>query len=252
LRGIPQTRWPCGNCGGKGCKECDFTGKQYKSSVEELISPPFIEAAKAKDSKFHGAGREDIDVKMLGTGRPFILELMNPKIRSLNLEQLKKEVNERNKGKIEVSDLRISNKQEVITIKEGAEFTKKVYKALVKAENPIDKKQFKEKVQKIKEILLEEKIEQRTPHRVSHRRADKIRKKKIFEVKGEYLDSSLFEFIIKTQGGTYIKELISGDEGRTKPSFSSIFNQDLVCTKLDVMEIIYNSMTSSFDPSINR
>jgi len=29
--------------------------------------------------KFHGAGREDIDVRMLGRGRPFILEVINPR-----------------------------------------------------------------------------------------------------------------------------------------------------------------------------
>ncbi|MEJ2250123.1 MAG: tRNA pseudouridine(54/55) synthase Pus10 [Candidatus Lokiarchaeota archaeon] len=131
IRGIPQTRWPCGKCGGKGCEECNFTGKQYTTSVEELVTPLFLEAAKAKESKFHGAGREDIDVRMIGTGRPFILELLDPKKRNLDLDNLKKEVNEINRGKIELSDLRFSEKEEVIRIKENAEFSKKTYKALV-------------------------------------------------------------------------------------------------------------------------
>ena len=30
----------------------------------------------ATASKFHSAGREDIDVRMLGGGRPFVLELV--------------------------------------------------------------------------------------------------------------------------------------------------------------------------------
>ena len=33
-RGIPQTKWPCSKCKGKGCEECNFTGKQYPESVE--------------------------------------------------------------------------------------------------------------------------------------------------------------------------------------------------------------------------
>ncbi|HWH08611.1 MAG TPA: THUMP domain-containing protein, partial [Candidatus Thermoplasmatota archaeon] len=34
-RTIPQTRWPCRRCGGRGCVECRLTGKQYATSVEE-------------------------------------------------------------------------------------------------------------------------------------------------------------------------------------------------------------------------
>ena len=47
IRGIPQTHWPCGVCSGKGCESCNFTGKQYLTSVEELISPEFVKEAKA-------------------------------------------------------------------------------------------------------------------------------------------------------------------------------------------------------------
>ena len=28
VRGIPQTRWPCRKCKGKGCEICNYTGKQ--------------------------------------------------------------------------------------------------------------------------------------------------------------------------------------------------------------------------------
>ncbi|TFF87332.1 MAG: tRNA pseudouridine(54/55) synthase Pus10, partial [Promethearchaeota archaeon] len=123
IRGIPQTRWPCGKCNGKGCEACDFTGKQYETSVEELICQEFVIASQAEGSKFHGAGREDIDVRMLGSGRPFILELINPKKRTLDLIQIKQKVNSKNKGKVEVENLRYSDKNEVIKIKEEAENT---------------------------------------------------------------------------------------------------------------------------------
>ena len=36
-----------------------------------LATPP-----QARECKFHSAGREDIDVRMLGDGRPFALELI--------------------------------------------------------------------------------------------------------------------------------------------------------------------------------
>ena len=73
----------------------------YKESVEELISEIFLDKTRGYEAKFHGAGREDIDVKMLGTGRPFVLEIKEPKIRKLDLQKLAKEVNEHSKGKTE-------------------------------------------------------------------------------------------------------------------------------------------------------
>ena len=59
----------------------------------------------------------------------------------------------------------------------------------------------------------------------------------MYKIDGKFIKSNLFEFVIQTQGGTYIKELISGDNGRTSPSFSDVFNISLVCKELDVLEI---------------
>ena len=237
IRGIPQTHWFCKKCMGEGCESCNYTGKQYQTTVEDLISPEFLIASKASDSKFHGAGREDIDVRMLGSGRPFVIELRNPKIRNLNLKNIEKQINKKNRKAIKISNLKFSDKKEVIRLKTKAKDTKKVYKAIVKAENKIGKNIFNQIMLKLKKNLENQKIHQRTPYRVSHRRADKIRKKIIYQINGKYIKPNLFEFIIKTQGGTYIKELISGDEGRTSPSFSEIFKSNLVCKELDVLEI---------------
>ena len=238
VRGIPQTHWICKNCLGKGCIKCNFSGKQYLTSVEELISPEFVAESKATDSKFHGAGREDIDVRMLGTGRPFIIELRNPQIRSLDLLKIEKKVNKINKRKVKIRDLRFSSKKEVIHMKGEASNTKKVYRALVETSHKINKKKFEEKMKMLELTFENDEIHQRTPIRVSHRRADKIRKKTVHKIVGKFVKSYLFEFTIETQGGTYIKELIHGDNGRTSPSFADVFEVPLVCKELDVLEII--------------
>jgi len=73
-RGIPQTTWLCSKCRGKGCEECGGTGKLYPESIEELISKPILEATSGSEAILHAAGREDIDVLMLGDGRPFVIE----------------------------------------------------------------------------------------------------------------------------------------------------------------------------------
>ena len=230
VRGIPQTKWPCGKCRGKGCPSCNYTGKQYPETVEELISPEAVKLAIGSESKFHGAGREDIDVKMLGSGRPFVLEIKEPKIRDLDLEILEEKINIFAGGKAEVQDLKFVGKNRKGTIKCSSTDTYKVYRAIVELENDINN-------EKLKLLHSMEIINQRTPIRVSHRRADKIRTRKVRSITTKPIDARKFEMIVECEGGLYIKELISGDEGRSKPSVSEILGISALCIQLDVLEV---------------
>ncbi|MCZ3365845.1 MULTISPECIES: tRNA pseudouridine(54/55) synthase Pus10 [Methanobacterium] len=230
VRGIPQTKWPCGKCRGKGCPSCNYTGKQYPETVEELISPEAIKLACGSESKFHGAGREDIDVKMLGNGRPFVLEIKEPKIRNLDLETLEEKINTFAGGKVEVQDLKFVGKDRKGTIKCSSTDTYKVYSAIVELENDINE-------DKLNLLSSMEIIKQRTPIRVSHRRADKIRTRTVRNITTKPLAANKFEMIVECEGGLYIKELISGDEGRSKPSISEILGVNARCIQLDVLEV---------------
>merc|ERR1712243_186499 len=51
--------------------------RKVKNSVQEYIADPVMEHFKADKYNFSSSGREDVDVKMLGDGRPFIVELIN-------------------------------------------------------------------------------------------------------------------------------------------------------------------------------
>ena len=48
-------------------------------SVQCCITGPLKEIFGCQEALLHGSGREDIDVRMLGQGRPFIAEFINPK-----------------------------------------------------------------------------------------------------------------------------------------------------------------------------
>jgi len=232
-RGFPQTHWPCRKCGGKGCSHCKGTGKMYSESVEELIAPPLIRLTQGADVRFHGAGREDIDARMLGEGRPFIIEIINPHIRKIDLDEATKRINKYAKSKVKVAGLRLSNKKAVIKLKASATISKKVYKAIIHVETPIRRE----------ELLILEKLEmplevkQRTPQRVLHRRANRQRQKRVFEMHVKPLKKRAFELIICCQGGLYVKEFISGDNGRTIPSIAEILNKTTTCHHLDVMNV---------------
>ena len=87
-REIPQTIWPCRVCKGKGCPRCNGTGKMYQTSVQEIIGDIALRMAGGKEHFFHGMGREDIDALCLGEGRPFVLEISQPRIRDIDLDEL--------------------------------------------------------------------------------------------------------------------------------------------------------------------
>ncbi|MHA2248707.1 MAG: tRNA pseudouridine(54/55) synthase Pus10 [Candidatus Kariarchaeaceae archaeon] len=237
IRGIPQTKWPCTYCKGRGCVECNNTGQQYPKSVEALIAKPFLVVSGSQTSSFHGAGREDIDALMLGDGRPFVLELKNPKKRNFDLKPLEVETNL--SGSVRISKLTYCHKSTVKKIKEQSSDTSKTYRARIKLEqsplqqNIIKLNNFGQKVNT---------IQQRTPLRVSHRRADKIREKKIYQVTILEHKTDFLSLEITAQGGAYIKEFISGDEGRSTPNISSILEVGAKCEELDVLSVDHKGL----------
>jgi tRNA pseudouridine synthase 10 len=232
-RGIPQTHWPCRNCDGKGCSRCKNTGKMYPESVEELVAPVLLEMSNGQAAKFHGAGREDIDALMLGSGRPFVIEILNPRRRSIDLKKAQKRISKHGKKKVAVEGLRVANKEVVKHLKGSATTSKKVYKALIQVETPIRQ----ETLDALNSLQMPLTVNQRTPYRVTHRRADRVRKKQIHALSAVLKKPRYFELTITCQGGLYVKEFISGDEGRTVPSVTDILGMLAVCEQLDVLEV---------------
>jgi tRNA pseudouridine synthase 10 len=230
-RGIPQTHWNCRACKGAGCEKCNFTGAQYLDSVEELIGRPVIAAFDARDVVLHGAGREDIDARMIGTGRPFILEVVEPKKRSLDLAGLEKEINRTAAGRVSVSIRRWSDRAEVETLKSNKAHKK--YRILVEVDGALSADMFANALKTLQGAT----IHQRTPERVAHRRADKIRERTVLDI--EYAGEQDGKFVVEVLGeaGLYIKELISGDGGRTRPSLSEILNRSAHVLSLDVVQV---------------
>ncbi len=228
-RGLPQSKWPCRKCRGLGCEECDWTGKQYPESVEELIAEPIVREADGLGSKFHGAGREDVDALCLA-GRPFVLEILSPRKRSLPIKELEKEINEKNKGRVEVEDLVIADRELVEKIKRDR--SDKKYRAIVELEREVSKEDLEKAEKELSGIV----IEQRTPTRVSHRRADLVRKRKVYEFRiTRVIDPQTIEIEVTAEAGTYIKELVSGDNGRTQPSLSSVLGVQARVRELDII-----------------
>jgi tRNA pseudouridine synthase 10 len=233
VRTIPQSKWFCSSCRGRGCEKCGGTGKLYPESVEELVSKPFLEAAEGEKTAFHASGREDIDARMLGNGRPFVVEVSKPQKRQLDLKKIEAIINEAAKDKVEISRLRFTNRDVVRKLKK-AESAQKEYRMLIEFEKEISDADMQLLEEKLNGIL----IKQQTPLRVLHRRADLTRERYIYKLKVKKLSAKEALMQVRCQGGLYVKELVSGDETRTTPSVSELLNNPAKTLKLDVLNVI--------------
>ncbi len=229
-RGIPQTHWPCRRCRGRGCDACGGTGKQYAESVEEWMAGPSVRAAQAETAVLHGAGREDIDARMLGGGRPFALELCAPRRRSVDVGAVEREVNAEAAGRVEVVGLRLAARDAVRWVKETP--ADKSYRARVVFERPVTPAQLESAL-----AALVGDIAQRTPQRVAHRRADLVRTRRLHEAQGALVAEQEAEVTFRTEGGLYVKELVSGDDGRTAPSLAELVGCPARVCELDVLDV---------------
>jgi tRNA pseudouridine synthase 10 len=170
---------------------------------------------------------------MLGNGRPFVIEITVPKKRFLNLKKIEKAVNVFGKNKVQVSDLQLADKNAVRKLKKD-ESKQKEYLVTVEFENKVTVKDLRMLERRLSNTL----ISQRTPIRVMHRRADLTREKYIYDVKAKKLSPHKAELKIRCAGGLYVKELVSGDEGRTTPSVTELLNNKAKPMKLDVLNIV--------------
>ncbi|WP_101294218.1 tRNA pseudouridine(54/55) synthase Pus10 [Halegenticoccus soli] len=236
-RDIPQTEWPCRECDGSGrrgrtaCDHCGGSGYLYEESVEGLTAPVVLDVMDGTEALFHGAGREDVDARMLGTGRPFVIEVKEPRRRDVDVERLEADINAFAEGKVEVEGLRSAEHDMVERVKELD--ASKTYRAAVEFGDDVTPEALDEALSELRGAT----VEQYTPHRVDHRRAGLTRTRRVYDASGELVDPRRATIEIHGEGGLYIKELVSGDEGRTEPSLAGLLGVDATVAALDVIAV---------------
>ena len=206
--------------------------RRYPFSVEDGL---FIlsELYDAEDVVLHASGREDADARMLGTGRPFIVELKKPRRRRIALAEAARRASEYAWGLVEYQLSREARRSDVERIKGEGQRRAKLYKALVVVERAVSD----EELRGLEEYFEKRSIRQRTPRRVRHRRPDVVRERIVFSVRTRRLSGNAFDAYILAEGGLYIKELVDGDGGDTSPSFAEYLNAEAYCAELDVLAV---------------
>jgi tRNA pseudouridine synthase 10 len=236
-RDIPQTEWPCRECRGSGrqgrepCDHCDGSGYLYERSVEGLTAPVVEDVMDGVDALFHGAGREDVDALMLGTGRPFVVEVKEPRRRRVDVDRLEADVNAFADGAVAVEGLHLATYEMVERVKELD--ASKTYRAAVEFDDDVAADDFEAALATLDGAT----VEQYTPSRVDHRRANLTRTREVYAADGDREDPRHATVEIHGAGGLYVKELVSGDDGRTEPSLAGLLGVDARVTALDVLAV---------------
>lgn len=215
-----------------------LNGKRImEDSIEEVIvrnvGSHFSETP--EKITFMSSGREDVDVRCLGKGRPFVLEIPNARCSTLTQQQahaMEQAVDR--SGNVSIHNLQVVPREELTHIKTGEEQKRKYYRALCVLEEPATL----EILQKL-QISESFDIHQKTPIRVLHRRPLHTRPRTIFSVKARVQRENprLLIIDVVSQAGTYIKELVHGEFGRTAPSLASIIGKPIDILALDVVGI---------------
>jgi len=119
----------------------------------------------------------------------------------------------------------------VETIKSNKGYKK--YRILVEVDGPLPLYELKSGLQALKGVT----IYQRTPQRVAHRRADKVRERRVLDIEFAGEEDDRFVIEVTGEAGLYIKELVSGDDGRTRPSLAEVLGRPARVVTLDVVQV---------------
>ncbi len=244
-RNIPQSKWLSG-------------GERIGySSVEELIGDR-VTAVTGGAGVLGAAGREDRNVRMTGTGRPFFLLVIGATIDEESARAAVTGLKMTESCPVQVTDLHLMTAAEVTAVNEGAREKTKCYRLLVRIPHsapPLEQE---------KKSLPPLTVEQRTPIRVLHRRGNMVRKRRIFSLTirerkdaskgggfGEINSGANFgeigrvvEVEMESGAGLYIKEWVHGDCGRTCPSLSHLLGCQATFLALDVYDVRVGGATA--------
>eukprot|EP00045_Choanoeca_perplexa_P005034 m.42570 g.42570 ORF g.42570 m.42570 type:complete len:484 (-) comp12893_c0_seq2:104-1555(-) len=210
--------------------------RKGRSSVEEVIREPLLALTNSRKANLISAGREDIDVRMLGQGRPFAMEMEVPltaTVTQAQLDDIQTAINAAQPD-VQVRDLTLITSIEAVdALKASAESKRKSYSCPIWCSSLLTDEAIATFNQ-----LGEVTIAQKTPVRVLHRRSLANRPRTIYSLKLSALDTPHFYMLeLITQSGTYIKEFVHGDYGRTRPSVGDLLQCQADIVALDVMDV---------------
>ena len=180
-----------------------------------------------------------MDVRMLGGGRSFVLQLGDAKRLTPLLDQSGTVLSEFtvDTGDVYVKGLKWVDKGVMDWLHWSTEQHLKTYRCVIWSEEALPPQ---DELSRVFEEKKNIKILQKTPLRVLHRRTENTREKTMYSIETQRINDHYAIVTLKASAGAYIKEFIHSDFGRTQPSFCDvIFGRYVRCDilQLDVLEV---------------
>ena len=212
IRGISQKKDKCQKCSGSGCATCNYMGASQSNSVESIVGDRLLDITKGDTAKFSWLGGEDKDSLVLGNGRPFLMQILNPKVRYLEKELI-----------ISENGICAVLKQRSPRSQLPSRFTTKI-KITIHAENDLPD----ESLATLSNVLENSEV--------SYKAKSKVVKKKIYSLKAEQIHEKTFVLTMIADGGLFIKQFVGGQE-YIEPSISKIIGMKCECVAFDILDI---------------
>jgi tRNA pseudouridine synthase 10 len=115
---------------------------------------------------------------------------------------------------VSVANVEVCGKDVFSGLQKDTEEKVKFYNCVVWSEVKVNEEMLLNKVKKLESTV----IEQETPVRVMHRRALIRREREVLQITPTFINDHWFSLRLSTTAGTYVKEFVTGDFGRTVPS----------------------------------
>jgi tRNA pseudouridine synthase 10 len=225
-RGILQKRRRCSECRGKGCPECNLTGYTSTDSVEQRLTEPLLTLFTAGRVKFTWIGSEDSSSLVLGAGRPFYAEILEPRIRRpKRVKTVMKKVGDG----ISVKEIRILDGRP----KEERQFT-----ITVQSSFTLNKRITKKNVKKLEETFEGASIRMMPPNKKSSTT------KKIYRLTVESAKSHYLQVKVECDGGLSLRRFFTGEGGEVIPNVASILEREVTLDEekpFDILDVDFEA-----------
>lgn len=238
--GLVQRVRQCPDCDGTGtvegedepisCERCAGSGRL--PSVEELVAWPLRDAMDASEVVFQTAGREDVDMLMLGTGRPFVLELKEPRHRVTDLADLETAIREPAAGRVEIDHLAFATPDIVGFVTQNS--FRQRFELTLEFTDPVDELAFRDAVDTLdgltirRHLRLEELAKGQRPHEVIRQLQDVV---------GKWRDEWTAALEFEVDSGIDPTSIATGDGGETEPSLAEILGTSVEVTTVAVVAV---------------
>lgn len=200
-RGMPQKVPRCLKCYGKGCIECNGSGKSNITSIESIIEKYLIRVFNGEGVKINWIGGEDEESLVLGAGRPVYAQITSPRIRHVKNSFLDE------KG-IKIRTLKVLSKQFPTQL--GFKVT---YLVNIRADRTIEQ----DKIKILKDYFTNRIVK-------ATNTKGKTSLKKVYQLRLRHCTRNGIQLSIICDGGLNIKKFVSGEENMVEPNLSQFLN----------------------------